>query len=85
MTERAQAPLHTQLESLFVQLRESLGDLAPEPQLSRMREVVEGFFEQFQLVPKREYDTHMATLEQLTNTVAKLEARIADLESHAED
>ena len=58
MTMNAEQPL----DRLFERLRESLGELAPEPLLSGMKPVVEGFLAQFQLVPKREYDAHMATL-----------------------
>ena len=55
-------------------------ELAPEPLLSGMKPVLEGFLAQFQLVPKREYDAHMATLSRLEETVAQLEARIDSLE-----
>jgi BMFP domain-containing protein YqiC len=70
----------TPLESLFSRLRDALGELAPEPLFDRMKPVIEGFLTQFQLVPKREYEAHMATLERLEDTVADLEARIAELE-----
>ncbi len=75
MTMNAEQPL----DSLFERLRETLGDLAPEPLLSGMKPVVEGFLAQFQLVPKREYDAHMTTLRRLEETVAQLEARIDSL------
>jgi len=68
------------LEALFARLREALGELAPEALLNRMKPVLEGFFEQFQLVPKREYEAHMRTLARLEDTVSELEARISDLE-----
>jgi uncharacterized protein HemX len=68
------------LEALLANLRDTLGDLAPEPLLNRMKPALERFLEQFQLVPKREYDTHMAKLSQLEDTVAQLEVRIAELE-----
>ena len=70
----------TPLEGLFSRLRDTLGELAPEPLLDRMKPVIEGFLTQFQLVPKREYEAHMAALERLEDTVADLEARIAELE-----
>ena len=50
------------LEALLANLRDTLGDLAPEPLLNRMKPALERFLEQFQLVPKREYDAHMAKL-----------------------
>ena len=79
MNDTAQNPL----EALLNRLRDTLGDMAPlsaEPLLNRMKPALEGFLEQFQLVPKREYEAHMATLKQLEQTVSELEARIADLE-----
>ena len=76
MTESARGPL----ESLLARLADSLGDLAPEPLLNRMRPVMEGFFEQFQLVPKRDYETQVRALERLEARVAELEGRIAELE-----
>lgn len=71
------------LETLFARLRESLGELAPEPLLERMKPVLNGFFEQFQLVPRREYDAHLATLRRLEETVSRLEERISELERSA--
>lgn len=68
------------LEALFSRIRANLGDLAPEPQLDRLRPVLDGFFEQFQLVPRREYDTHLAALSRLEETVSRLEQRISELE-----
>jgi len=76
MSQTAQTPL----DALFARLRETLGELAPESLMNRMQPVVEGFFEQFQLVPKREYEAHMATLQRLETTVAELESRISELE-----
>ena len=86
MTEpAASAPIDgpNPLEALFKRLRETLGELAPDPLMSQMRPVVEGFFEQFQLVPKRDYDAHIGKLQRLEVTVADLEARIAELEADA--
>lgn len=73
-------PTQHPMETLFARLADTLGELAPEPLLARMRPVLEGFFEQFQLVPKREYDAHMATLRRLEETVIELEARVSGLE-----
>jgi BMFP domain-containing protein YqiC len=75
-------PPYTPLEALFARLREALGELAPEPLLERMRPVFEGFFDQFQLVPRREYDAKLENLEQLEETVRELEKRITELERH---
>lgn len=76
MNERTRDPL----ESLFERLRHTLGELTPEPLMNRLKEVLESFFEQFQLVPRREFDAHMAKLARLEETVADLEARITELE-----
>lgn len=68
------------LEALFSRIRATLGDLAPEPLFDRLRPVLDGFFDQFQLVPRREYDTHLAALSRLEETVSHLEQRISELE-----
>ena len=70
------------LEALFARLRETLGDLTPEPLLNRMKPVVQGFLEQFQLVPQREFQAHLANLERLEDTVADLEQRLSKLEQN---
>ena len=70
------------LEGLLARLQETLGELTPEPLLNRMKPVLEGFFEQFQLVPKREYDAHLDKLGRLEEAVTQLEARIGELEQH---
>ena len=67
------------LEALFNRLRAALGE-APESLFEGMRPVLDGFFEQFQLVPRREYDAQLASLEKLEEKVSNLEARIAELE-----
>jgi BMFP domain-containing protein YqiC len=69
------------MDDLFERLRQTLGDLTPEPLLNRMKPVVEGFFESFQLVPQREFDAHLANLQRLEATVAELEQRIRALEA----
>lgn len=73
------------LESLLGRLRAALGDLSADPVSGRLQSVVEGFFEQFELVPRREYEAHLATLARLELTVGELEARIARLEQPAGD
>jgi BMFP domain-containing protein YqiC len=73
------------LEALFARLRETLGDLTPEPLLNRMKPVVQGFLEQFQLVPQREFQAHLANLERLEASVAALEQRLSKLEQHGQN
>ena len=67
------------LEDLIRRLRDALGD-APASLIDGMRPVLDGFFQQFQLVPRREYDAQLASLSTLEDKVADLEARIAELE-----
>lgn len=67
------------LEDLINRLRGALGD-APASLLEGIRPVLDGFFQQFQLVPRREYDAQLASLKKLEDTVDQLEARIAELE-----
>ncbi len=69
------------LEELLSNLRQTLGALTPEPLLERMRPVLEGFFAQFELVPKRDFEAHLTQLRRLETTVAELEARLAELEA----
>ena len=76
MNQRAQTPL----DSLFAGLRDALGEISPENLKNRVRPVLDGFFEQFELVPRREYDAHLASLARLEETVSRLEARITELE-----
>ena len=68
------------VENLFAGLRDALEDFAPEQAEHRIRSVLDGFLEQFQLVPKHEYETQLAMLSRLEETVAELEARIGELE-----
>jgi hypothetical protein len=82
MNDRTQNPLDALVERLRSALGD-LGDLAPEPLLNRIQPVIENFLEQFQMVPKRDYEAHMAALKRLEATVTNLEARIAELESDA--
>jgi polyhydroxyalkanoate synthesis regulator phasin len=69
------------LDELIARIRQTLGDLAPEPLLNRLKPVVEDFLGQFQLVPQREFQAHLEQLHQLESTVSKLEARIRTLET----
>jgi BMFP domain-containing protein YqiC len=68
------------LDTLIGRLRESLSGLAPEAALERMRPVLDGFFDQFQLVPRRDYDAYLEKVTKLEEAVHQLEDRIADLE-----
>ena len=67
-------------DHLFAGLRDALEDLAPDRVDDRIRSVLDGFLKQFQLVPKHEYESHLAVLTRLEETVADLEARISELE-----
>jgi BMFP domain-containing protein YqiC len=67
------------LEDLMSRLRSTLGD-APASLFDGMRPVLDGFFQQFQLVPRREYDAQLASFATLEDKVSHLEARIAELE-----
>jgi BMFP domain-containing protein YqiC len=67
------------LDALLNRLRTVAGE-APESLIDRMRPVLDGFFEQFQLVPRREYDAQLASLTKLEEKVGQLEARISELE-----
>ncbi|TDJ29067.1 MAG: hypothetical protein E2O61_09365 [Gammaproteobacteria bacterium] len=67
-------------ETLMARIRDVLGGLTPEPLMERLNASLEGFFEQFQLVSKRELEGHIASIEQLKNTIADLEQRMAKLE-----
>jgi len=69
------------LDALFTGLKDAFDDIAPDNLGNRLRPVLEGFFEQFQLVPRRDYDAHLAALARLEATVSRLEARISELES----
>ena len=67
------------LEDLMRRLRDALGE-APASLLDGMRPVLDGFFQQFQLVARREYDAQLASLTALEDKVGRLEARIEELE-----
>ncbi len=67
-------------DTLMARIRDVLGGLTPEPVMERLNAMLEGFFEQFQLVSKRELEGHIASIEELKSTIADLERRMADLE-----
>lgn len=73
------------LEELLDVLRTTLGSLTPEPLLNRMRPVLEGYFERFQLVPQRDFQAHLANVARLEQQVSVLEQRILSLEAQARD
>lgn len=73
------------LEELLDALRTTLGSLTPEPLLNRMRPVLEGFFERFQLVPQRDFQAHLANLARLEQQVSILEQRILALEAKSRE
>ena len=77
-------PIPPPLEELLSRLGETLGDLSGESVTDRLQPGVEGFFEQFQLVPRREYDAHMASLSRLERLVSDLENRVAGLEQRVD-
>ncbi len=70
----------TPVDTLMARIRDVLGGLTPEPLMERLNGTLERFFEQFQLVSKRELEGHISTIEQLKSTVADLERRMAELE-----
>lgn len=67
-------------DTLIARIRDVLGGLTPEPLMERLTTMLEGFFEQFQLVSKRDLEGHIASIEQLKSTIADLERRMAELE-----
>ena len=71
----------TPADTLMARIRDVLGGLTPEPLMERLNAMLEGFFEQFQLVSKRELEGHISNIEQLKRTVADLERRMAELEA----
>lgn len=79
MSDSSERPL----EDLFTRLSEALAGSNPEHLTDRMRPVIESFFAQFELVPKRQFETHLATLTRLEEHIARLEARVAELEQQS--
>ena len=78
MTEQEDATTRP-VEDLISRLTEALrpnGD-----HLDELRHVVEGFFAQLELVPRRELDAHVQALRQMEATVAELERRLEALET----
>jgi polyhydroxyalkanoate synthesis regulator phasin len=69
------------LDELIDRIRQTLGELAPESLLNRLKPVFEDFLGQFQLVPQREFQAHLEHLQQLEASVSQLDMRIRSLES----
>ena len=67
-------------DTLMARIRDVLGGLTPEPLMERLKATLDGFFEHFQLVSKRELEGHISNIEQLNRTIADLERRMAELE-----
>lgn len=67
-------------------LQQRIGALLPSQSvdavLEQARRTLRQGFEDFDLVPRRELEPHMATLEELRRTVEDLERRIRELEGH---
>lgn len=73
------------ITSFMERLRQQIQALLPEDSVNSVLEqarsaLAQGFAE-FELVPRRELDAHLAALQQLTQTIKDLEQRIAELEA----
>ncbi len=68
------------IEELINRIRDTLGGLTPEPLLNRLTPILEEFLSQFQLLPVRDFETHLKSLAELEATVDQLEERIRTLE-----
>ena len=75
----------TVITSLMERLREQIEMLLPEDSvnsvLQQARSTLRQGFAEFEQVPHRELDGHLAALKQLTDTIKDLEQRIAELET----
>ena len=74
------------LISDFVErLQQQIGELLPRQSvdavIEQARRTLRQGFAEFDLVPRRELDAHLASLEDLRRTVEDLERRIRQLES----
>ena len=70
------------IEALLERIRDLFDGSATAATNDQLQRVVEGFFKQFQLIPKREFDGHVVALQHLEATVAQLEERIRELETN---
>jgi BMFP domain-containing protein YqiC len=78
--ESQDALISTFLERLQQQIAGALPRDRVEAVLDQARRTLRQGFAEFDLVPRRELDTHLASLERLTRTVETLEQRIRTLE-----
>ena len=69
------------IERLQQQIDELLPRQSVDAVLEQARRTLRQGFAEFDLVPRRELDAHMAALEELRRTVEDLERRIRTLES----
>ena len=68
------------LTRLLEHIRATFGDVLPKDALTALENTATSLFERFELVPKHEYEAHMAVLESLQAQVASLEQRLETLE-----
>lgn len=90
----ADGPARTPAEALLASLQRTLQDILPtrgpsatmapeglvRDAVEGLRPALNGFLTEFELVPRRELEGYLASVERLRQTVSNLEARIADLE-----
>lgn len=69
------------IERLQQQIGESLPRQSVDAVIEQARRTLSQGFAEFDLVPRRELDAHLASLEGLRRTVEDLERRIRQLES----
>jgi BMFP domain-containing protein YqiC len=72
------------ISDFIERLQQQLGELVPHQTvaavLDQARRTLRQGFAEFDLVPRRELEAQLATLESLRRTVADLESRIGELE-----
>jgi len=90
----APGPARTPAEALLASLQRALGEMFPErgrsavarpdalvrDAMDGLRPALDGFLTELELVPRREFEGYLASLERLQQTISDLEARIAVLE-----
>jgi len=91
----ADGPARTPAEALLASLQRTLQDILPargpssaatppegllRDAMDGLRPALNGFLTEFELVPRRELEGYLASVERLRQTVSSLEARIAELE-----
>lgn len=74
------------ISDFIERLQRQIGDLLPQGSvdavLEQARRALRQGFADFDLMPRRELDAHLAVLEELRKTVEDLEQRIRELEAH---